>query len=162
MVAVTTEMSAEEEVYDDLPVEEEEEEAVEEEEENENDYYASDVETDEGTGAHDATFQIDPEYYEFTCLSTEEAWNFLDSQARDLSEKLKVSSTLGLAAPFHHQDSRESQISQKHCSSETGNGVVYSYRMSCAALVNDTLEGRRVEETNVGCVCTTDIASGST
>ena len=76
--------------------EEEEEEAEEvegEEEENDNDadYYGSDVETDEGTGTRDATFQMDPEFYEFTCLSTEEAWNFLDSQARDLSEKLKVS-----------------------------------------------------------------------
>lgn len=87
-------MSAKEEVFDDLPEEDEEEEEEEEggegEEENENDYYASDVEADDGTGARDATFQIDPEYYEFACLSTEEAWNFLDSQARDVGEKLKV------------------------------------------------------------------------
>ena len=87
-------MSAKEEVFDDLPEEDEEEEEEEEggegEEENENDYYASDVEADDGTGARDATFQIDPEYYEFACLSTEEAWNFLDSQARDVGEKLKL------------------------------------------------------------------------
>ena len=69
----------------------EEDEDVEEENENDNDYYGSDVEAEEGPGARDATFQIDPEFYEFTCLSTEEVWNFLDSQARDLSDKLKVS-----------------------------------------------------------------------
>ena len=40
--------------------------------------------------ASDATFQLDPEFYLFHCLSTEETWNYLDSQVRDVSQKLKV------------------------------------------------------------------------
>lgn len=43
-------------------------------------------------GPHDASFQCDPEHYQYWCLSSEEAWNFLDSQARDAGRALKVSS----------------------------------------------------------------------
>ncbi len=38
----------------------------------------------------DASFQSDPEHYYFSCLSTEEAWNYLDSTARDVSKTIKV------------------------------------------------------------------------
>jgi len=64
------------------------------EEEEEDDYYPSDdpdIFPVDGEGeARDVSFQRDPEYFEFCCLSIEETWNFLDSQARDISEKLKV------------------------------------------------------------------------
>ena len=44
-----------------------------------------------GEGAvRDASFQQDPEFYEFSCLSTEETWNYLDSQVREVSKELKV------------------------------------------------------------------------
>ena len=65
-----------------------------EEEEEEDDYDPSDdpdIFPVDGEGeARDVSFQRDPEYFEFCCLSIEETWNFLDSQARDISEKLKV------------------------------------------------------------------------
>lgn len=38
----------------------------------------------------DATFQRDPEFYVFHCLSIEETWNYLDSQVRDVGWELKV------------------------------------------------------------------------
>lgn len=38
----------------------------------------------------DASFQEDPEHFDFNCLSTEETWNYLDSQAREASRELKV------------------------------------------------------------------------
>ncbi len=41
-------------------------------------------------GPQDASFQRDPEHYGFACLSTEEAWNVLDSQARDAGREVKV------------------------------------------------------------------------
>ena len=41
-------------------------------------------------GPPDASFQCDPEHYSFLCLSIEETWNFLDSQARDASRAIKV------------------------------------------------------------------------
>lgn len=42
-------------------------------------------------GQKDASFQEDPEYYNFSCLSTEETWNSLDAQAREVSKEVKVS-----------------------------------------------------------------------
>ena len=71
------------------------EELATEEEEEDDDYYPYDEDADiisvGGEGeARDVSFQRDPEYFEFSCLSIEETWNFLDSQARDISEKLKV------------------------------------------------------------------------
>ena len=41
-------------------------------------------------GPYDASFQSDPEHYHFMCLSSEETWNYLDSQARDASKAIKV------------------------------------------------------------------------
>lgn len=38
----------------------------------------------------DASFQQDPEHFEFNCLSKEETWNYLDSQAREASREIKV------------------------------------------------------------------------
>ena len=38
----------------------------------------------------DASFQQDPEHFEFGCLSSEETWNYLDSQAREASKEVKV------------------------------------------------------------------------
>lgn len=47
----------------------------------------------------DATFQRDPEFYVFHCLSIEETWNYLDSQVRDVSWELKVyTQTIGRCA----------------------------------------------------------------
>ena len=46
-------------------------------------------------GPRDASFQSDPEHYEFSCLSIEEAWNFLDAQARDASREVKVQLGIG-------------------------------------------------------------------
>ena len=43
-----------------------------------------------GDGVTDASFQQDPEHYEFACLSTEETWNFLDAQTREVSKEIKV------------------------------------------------------------------------
>jgi len=44
-----------------------------------------------GDGApQDASFQSDPEHYLFTCLSTEETWNYLDSTAREVGRQIKV------------------------------------------------------------------------
>ena len=58
------------------------------------DYYGDgdeDVMSVGGEGAaRDASFQQDPEFYEFSCLSTEETWNYLDSQVREVSKELKV------------------------------------------------------------------------
>lgn len=45
----------------------------------------------EDAKAMDATFQRDPEFYVFHCLSIEETWNYLDSQVRDVGWELKVS-----------------------------------------------------------------------
>ncbi len=45
---------------------------------------------DDGEPPDDASFQSDPEYYQFSCLSSEEAWNYLDSQAREASRAIKV------------------------------------------------------------------------
>jgi hypothetical protein len=39
----------------------------------------------------DASFQQDPEHFDFSCLSSEETWNYLDSQAREASREIKVS-----------------------------------------------------------------------
>ena len=74
---------------EDWPTEEEEEE------EEEDDVYNYEEDADiismEGEGeARDVSFQRDPEYFEFSCLSTEETWNFLNSRARDVGEQLKV------------------------------------------------------------------------
>lgn len=44
----------------------------------------------EEDAATDASFQKDPEHYQFTCLSEEEVWNYLDMQVRDLARDLKV------------------------------------------------------------------------
>ena len=41
-------------------------------------------------GATDASFQHDPEHYSFTCLSEEEAWNYLDMQVKDMAREIKV------------------------------------------------------------------------
>lgn len=41
--------------------------------------------------ARDAAFQQDPEHFDFSCLSSEETWNYLDSQAREASREIKVS-----------------------------------------------------------------------
>lgn len=38
----------------------------------------------------DASFQQDPEHFEFNCLSSEETWNYLDSQAREASKEIKA------------------------------------------------------------------------
>ena len=58
------------------------------------DYYGDgdvDVMSVGGEGAvQDATFQDDLEFYEFFCLSTEETWNYLDSQVQEVSRELKV------------------------------------------------------------------------
>ena len=57
------------------------------------DYYGeedADVMSIEGDRHTDASFQRDPEYYHFSCLSTEETWNYLDSQVREVSKELKV------------------------------------------------------------------------
>lgn len=45
---------------------------------------------DSGAVATDATFQRDPEYYWFSCLSEEEAWNYLDMQVKATARELKV------------------------------------------------------------------------
>ncbi|XP_064401078.1 E3 ubiquitin-protein ligase ARIH2-like [Halichondria panicea] len=37
----------------------------------------------------DASFQSDPEHYSFSCLSTEETWNYLDAIARVISKTIK-------------------------------------------------------------------------
>ena len=74
---------------EDWPTEEEEEE---EEEYDDYDYGedADIVSIEEEGEARDVSFQRDPEYFEFSCLSTEETWNFLNSRARDVGEQLKV------------------------------------------------------------------------
>lgn len=46
----------------------------------------------EEDAATDASFQKDPEHYQFTCLSEEEVWNYLDMQVRDLTRDIKVRS----------------------------------------------------------------------
>ena len=46
--------------------------------------------------ARDASFQQDPEHFDFSCLSSEETWNYLDSQAREASREIKVSQSLML------------------------------------------------------------------
>ena len=38
----------------------------------------------------DASFQQDPEHFDFNCLSSEETWNYLDSQAREATKEIKV------------------------------------------------------------------------
>ena len=48
------------------------------------------IQSVEAGGMRDASFQQDPEHYEFSCLSAEETWNYLDSQAREASKELKV------------------------------------------------------------------------
>ena len=63
------------------------------------DYYGNDEDIlgaggGEEDGATDASFQDDPEHYSFTCLSEEEAWNFLDMQVKDMSREIKVGSSL--------------------------------------------------------------------
>lgn len=64
-------------------------------EEEEDDVYnyeedADIISMEEEGEARDVSFQRDPEYFEFSCLSTEETWNFLNSRARDVGEQLKV------------------------------------------------------------------------
>lgn len=60
------------------------------------DYYGNDEDLlgagggGEDAAATDASFQDDPEHYNFTCLSEEEAWNFLDMQVKDLAREIKV------------------------------------------------------------------------
>ena len=49
-----------------------------------------------GDVARDASFQQDPEHFDFSCLSSEETWNYLDSQAREASREIKVSQSLML------------------------------------------------------------------
>lgn len=73
---------------EDWPTEEEEEE----EEDDDYDYGedADIISIEEEGEARDVSFQRDPEYFEFSCLSTEETWNFLNSRARDVGEQLKV------------------------------------------------------------------------
>ena len=67
--------------------------ATEDDESDYGDYYGEEdfdvMATDEGE-VRDASFQIDPEHYEFSCLSSEETWNYLDSLARDTSKEIKV------------------------------------------------------------------------
>lgn len=66
-----------------------------EDDEDYDDYYGEDdvdvmaTDLDEGE-VRDASFQVDPEHYEFSCLSTEETWNYLDSLARETSKEIKV------------------------------------------------------------------------
>lgn len=57
------------------------------------DYYEGDdvdVITMEGSAPRDAAFQKDPEWYEFSCLSSEEVWNYLDAQVREVGREVKV------------------------------------------------------------------------
>lgn len=63
-----------------------------EDESDYDDYYGEDedVMSAEEGAIRDASFQVDPEYYEFSCLSTEETWNYLDSLARETSKEIKV------------------------------------------------------------------------
>ena len=41
-------------------------------------------------GATDASFQEDPEAFDYVCLTTEEVWNYLDTQVRELSKDIQV------------------------------------------------------------------------
>lgn len=61
------------------------------------DYYGNDDDVlDQGevvdlaAMATDATFQHDPEYYWYSCLSEEEAWNYLDMQVKAMAKEVKV------------------------------------------------------------------------
>ena len=60
--------------------------------------------SDSGGGVRDASFQEDPEYFEFSCLTAEETWNFLDSQARDVAREIKVLFRAYPVSLFPHQD----------------------------------------------------------
>ena len=73
------------------------------------DYYGNDDDVldqagggdeDSAAMATDATFQKDPEYYCFSCLSEEEVWNYLDMQVKDTSRDTKVS-TISLTSHPH-------------------------------------------------------------
>ena len=67
------------------------------------DYYGHDEDVlepagEEVGGATDAAFQDDPEYYWFSCLSEEEAWNFLDMQVKATAKEIKVQTSPPLPA----------------------------------------------------------------
>jgi ariadne-2 len=89
-------------------------------EEEEEDYYADYYGNDEDIlgaggggeedGATDASFQDDPEHYSFTCLSEEEAWNFLDMQVKDMAREIKEDQPIVRGLLHHlHWDSGEAR-----------------------------------------------------
>ena len=58
------------------------------------DYYGNDEDVLAQLGpeeATDATFQQNPEHYVFSCLSEEEAWNYLNMQVMATAREIKVS-----------------------------------------------------------------------
>ena len=68
------------------------------------DYYEGDdvdVITMEGSAPRDAAFQKDPEWYEFSCLSSEEVWNYLDAQVREVGREVKVRCGLAFHSSLH-------------------------------------------------------------
>jgi ariadne-2 len=89
----------------------------EDEEDSYADYYGNDEDVLGQLGpeeATDATFQQNPEHYLFSCLSEEEAWNYLDMQVKATARDIKEDAPM-VRGLLHHLHWDQMKVKRRMC-----------------------------------------------